>query len=172
MKQAIKIAITGPESTGKTSLSEQLAKHFKAELVVEFARDYLIEKGQNYNYEDIIFMAEQQIQLENEAVLKDKQIIICDTDTINFKIWLEFYNFKVPQFILNHIESKPYQHSLLLYPNTKWENDGLRKNENDRLLLYNQFVNDLNHYNYAYTKISGLNEARLTQAIEVINHLK
>lgn len=172
MNKVLKIAITGPESSGKTILSEQLASHFNAELVVEFARDYLIKKGQNYNYKDVLYMAKQQIQLENEAVLKGNNLVICDTDTINFKIWLEFYNFEVPKFILNHIKSKPYHHSLLLYPNTEWIDDGIRKNENDRFLLYNQFERDLIHFQYAYTKINKLNNDRLLQAIDIIECLK
>lgn len=172
MSKQIKIAITGPESTGKTILSEQLAKHFNADLVVEFARNYLIEKGQNYNYNDIIYMSKRQIEHENETLANGNPIVFCDTDTINFKIWLEFYNFEVPQFLMEHIQSKPYFHSLLLYPNTEWVSDDLRKNKNDRLYLFNQFEKHLKYFQYEYTEINQLDDKRLKQAIKVINDLK
>lgn len=172
MKNQIKIAITGPESTGKTKLSEQLAQHYNAQLVVEFAREYLINKGDEYTYEDIIYISKQQIEAEKKAFNSGAEIIICDTDTINIKIWLEYYNLKVPEFILNHIQSKPYDLSLLLYPNTNWEADGLRKNENDRIELYSNFKTNLINYNYRYKVVNGLKEKRLLQAIETINNLK
>ena len=171
MTKQFKIAITGTESSGKTILSEQLANHYNSVLVTEFARDFLAKKDNKYNYEDILFMAKKQIEAEQKAVDSGAQIIICDTDTINLKIWLEYYNYEVPEFIINHISSKPYYHSLLLYPNTAWINDGLRKNENERLELYTQFKKNLSNYNYSFSIIDQLNNSRLSQAITALDKI-
>jgi len=170
MKKNIKIAITGTESTGKTILSEQLTQHYNAELVTEFARDYLKNKTNHYTYDDIVYIAKKQIEAEQKATASDKEIIICDTDSINIKIWLEYYNYKVPDFLLKHIASKPYNLSLLLYPNTLWINDGLRQNQSDRLSLYHQFEKHLNKFSYNYQIIDKLENKRFLQAIQKINN--
>lgn len=168
-KEFIYIAITGPESSGKTSLAEALSKIYACTLVSEFARSYL--KNANYNRRDVLYMAKMQLELEKEAKKKASKLIICDTDFINFKIWLNYYHYNVPRFILEHIESKPYALSLLLYPNTEWLEDGLRDKPNERLDLYNKFEKELIFYNYNYAVIDQLGQDRTKQATRTIDAL-
>ncbi|MCB9256107.1 MAG: ATP-binding protein [Chitinophagales bacterium] len=166
-KEFIYIAITGPESSGKSTLAEQLSSIYKCGLVKEFARSYL--KDNNYNREDVLYMAEMQIQLEEEAKQHGSQLIICDTDLINFKIWLNYYRYEVPTFILNHISKRRYDFSLLLYPNTKWVNDGLRDKPEERNLLFDKFEKELQNYDYHYAIIDHLAEGRSIQACKAID---
>ena len=84
----IKVAITGPESSGKTTLSEQLANHFNVEWVPEFARTYLIETGGAYTQEDLDFIAKGQFE-EMEKV-QDRELVFYDTDLTVIKIWSRF----------------------------------------------------------------------------------
>ena len=60
-----KIVVIGPESTGKSTLCEQLAAHFKTEWVPEFAREYLLELGRPYNYDDLLIIAKGQLEQED-----------------------------------------------------------------------------------------------------------
>ncbi len=167
----IKIAITGPESTGKTTLTEALCKHFTAFLVPEFARTYLIQNGNKQDYETILFMAHQQIMLENEALKAKHPLIICDTDLFNYKIWLEYLQFPVPNFIEEHLENQAYTHSLLLLPNIPWKADKLRSNSHNRWELFNEFDKLLQDYNQPFSKIDKLEKDRTAQAIQEINKI-
>lgn len=168
MEKTISIAVTGPESSGKTTLCQQLAAHFNAPYVPEFAREYLKDKGTNYNFEDVIEMAKKQIEMEDEALAKNPKLLFLDTDMINFKIWFEFYGNKTPKFIEDRIKSNKYTLTLLLYPNTPWIDDGLRQNPNDRMELFNLFEQHLQHYKYPYTIINKLDNDRSKQAIDFL----
>lgn len=168
-KRPFKLAITGPESSGKSTLSLVLTRHFEALLVPEFARTYL--KNAQYNEQDILYMAEQQIKMEQEAFKSGAQIIICDTDIINFKIWLEYYAYEVPAFIENYLQQRTYTYTLLLYPNTKWIADKLRDKPHERLQLYSAFEKYLIEYRYPYSIIDKLEEDRNRQAIDLVTGL-
>lgn len=61
-----KVVVIGPESTGKSTLSEQLANHYQTVWVPEFARGYLETLGRAYNQDDLLRIAEGQLQLEDE----------------------------------------------------------------------------------------------------------
>lgn len=168
---SIKIAITGTESTGKTTLSEKLSKHYDAFLVPEFARAFLTQHGNTQDYDTILFMAHQQISLEKEAELANHSLIICDTDLFNYKIWLEYLQFPVPNFIEEHLEKNAYSLSLLLSPNIPWEADPLRNNPDNRWELFKEFKILLQDYNQAYVKIEKLGEERTSQAIQEIDKI-
>jgi Ni2+-binding GTPase involved in maturation of urease and hydrogenase len=81
------IALVGPESSGKTTLANQLAVHFGAELVAEFAREYIDTLNRPYTKEDVTFIAKQQVESENRAIKSGNAIIICDTDVLVVKVW-------------------------------------------------------------------------------------
>ncbi len=61
-----KIVILGPESTGKSTLCEQLAQHYDSMWCPEFAREYLLTNGTDYTYEDLLRIAKGQLALEDE----------------------------------------------------------------------------------------------------------
>ena len=82
----IKVVLFGPESTGKTTMSELLAKHYNTVWVAEYAREYLQEKWNNERKTcedaDLIPIAKGQIELENKLALKADKVLICDTDLL------------------------------------------------------------------------------------------
>lgn len=174
MLKSFKIDISGPESTGKTTLAQALCKHYNGMLVEDYSRSYFNTKELSNDFEDILAIAKKQIQLEKEAFLsKDFQFIFCDTDLINLKIWLSYYNYEIPSFLLEHINNYKSDLTLLLYPNTPWEEDALRQHKNDRIDLYAQFELQLVQHNYNFEILKKLGSKRLDQAISIINkHFK
>ena len=84
-----KIAITGPESTGKTWLAENLAARYNTFWVPEFARRFLYGLGRPYNYEDILYIAKKQFIQNEEAFSKASHFLFCDTELIVTKIWCQ-----------------------------------------------------------------------------------
>ena len=90
-----KIVLFGPESSGKTTLSKELANHYNSLWVKEYARDYLQDKWNNESkvceLEDLIPIAVGQMKLENELTKVSEHILICDTDLLETKVYSETY---------------------------------------------------------------------------------
>jgi NadR type nicotinamide-nucleotide adenylyltransferase len=81
-----RIAIFGPESTGKTQLAEKLAAHFKAPLVAEYAREFWDRRGV-ITLEDIPGIAREQWRREDELAAKADKLLICDTEALTTVLW-------------------------------------------------------------------------------------
>src|ERR1700741_3404646 len=105
-----KIVVIGPESTGKSTLCEQLAKHYKTFWCPEYARAYLLKHGNTYNYDNLLTIAKGQIAMENEYIAKmnesgsglptpDSRLLFIDTDMYVMKVWCEFVFGKCHCFI-------------------------------------------------------------------------
>jgi len=77
-----RVAITGPESTGKTNLAAWLANIYKTVWVPEYAREYLEKNGPDYALEDVVAIAKEQLARENAAAENARKILICDTDLL------------------------------------------------------------------------------------------
>ena len=88
-----RIVIYGPESTGKTTLANDLANHYETKCVPEYAREYLQKKWDLHkgkcNLNDLINIALGQINLENKMISKSKKFIFCDTNILVTKVWSE-----------------------------------------------------------------------------------
>ena len=63
-----KIVVIGPESTGKSSLCEQLAQHYGTSWCPEYAREYLLMHGKKYTYADLLTIAKGQVSLEEKYI--------------------------------------------------------------------------------------------------------
>jgi len=74
-----KIAITGPESTGKSLLAEQLARYYNTVYVPEYAREYIDNLNKPYNFDDILKIAKAQLKNEKLLETKANKILFCDT---------------------------------------------------------------------------------------------
>ena len=163
-----KIAITGPESTGKTSLTMQLADLYDTVYVPEYARQYLDKNGMNYTYEDVLKMAKGQIELEKQMSAKASEILFADTEMIAYKIWLEFYEWEVPKWMADHIKINQFGFYLLTDIDIPWVADGQRANKNDRELLFHRFQEELENAEVNYGIISGTGPLRIDNAISTI----
>ena len=105
-----KIVILGPESTGKSILCTQLAKHYNTQCCPEFAREYLLAHGNNYSYDNLLTVAEEQLKLEEKTIqaanAKQKSAIFIDTDMYVMKVWCEFVFDKCHPWILNQVAER------------------------------------------------------------------
>jgi NadR type nicotinamide-nucleotide adenylyltransferase len=169
MNKVRKIALLGPESTGKTALGIQLAAHFKTVCVPEFARNYLLERNNQYTFEDVEHCVKQQLALENEMENSAKHFLFCDTELINFKVWFKDVFDKVPETLEAQIKSHRYDLTLLTYPDVPFEKDILRANENRRQYFFDWYQRELEAYQHSYIIIKGLGENRFNEALTVIN---
>lgn len=169
-----KIVITGPESTGKSTLCEQLADHYKTVWVPEYAREYLLEHGPDYQYEDLLTIAIKQLDTENEYALKaNNGILFIDTDMYVMKIWCEFVFGKTHQWILDRIAEQQYDLYLLCSTDLPWTKDILREYPDlePRLKLFNMYKDNLVNQHVPWTEIKGKYDDRFRSAVTAVDRL-
>lgn len=164
----MKIAITGPESSGKTTLTETLAKKYNTCSVPEFARNFLLERKGIYNQQDLDTIAISQVK-SWDAI--QTNFLICDTEMTVIKIWSEFKYKSCSETILNLYNQQKFDHYFLCFPDIPWEEDPLRENPNEREILFDIYFNELKKNNLPFTIISGNIETRLKTCEEVIERL-
>lgn len=171
----IKIAIYGPESTGKTTLAKQLAEHFETVWAPEFARDYLQQKFDDAGIicepEDLMPIAVGQTKLENETLSTANKFIFCDTCLMVTKVYSEIYYNYCDPLLEKAARKHKYDLFFLTDIDVPWEKDDLRDRPNDREMLFNVFKKALVDNNKPYVTLSGDPETRLQKAISIINDL-
>jgi NadR type nicotinamide-nucleotide adenylyltransferase len=122
-----KIALTGPESTGKTWLAQRLAGHFSGIWVPEQARQYLTELSRPYTLDDVVRIAHAQAEAEDEALSQGAKWVFCDTDLLVCQIWAEKRFGHCPPELKTLYQHQPYELHLLCRPDLPWEPDPLRE---------------------------------------------
>ena len=166
-----RIAITGPESTGKSKLAEKLAGHYKTVWVPEYAREYINNLGHPYNYDDILIIAKEQIRREEKMSGKANKFLFCDTGLIVTKIWCEYKYGKCHRWILENINNHKYDLFLLMDIDLPWKFDKQRENPNQRKEIFDLYLKELKNRNFPFKIISGKSKNRIMNAIEIINSM-
>lgn len=170
----VKVVLFGPESTGKTTLSKQLARHYHTVWTPEYAREYLQDKWNNYRKtcteEDLIPIAKGQMKMENDLVKKADKVLICDTDLLETKVYSqEYYGGFVDPLLDKAAKKNTYDLYLLTYIDTPWEEDDLRDRPELRLEMFNAFEKALKEHERSYILLKGDKKIRLKTAIKAIN---
>ena len=168
-----RISITGPESTGKSILAEQLASHFDTTWVKEYAREYLDSINRPYEYSDILEIAKKQLSKELEQIPHAKDYLFCDTDLIVTRIWCEVKYKKCHSWIKENILEHKHDLYLLCDIDLPWEEDPQREHPDKRKFLFDLYIKELMHYKLPFEIVSGNGNKRLQNAINIIlNSLK
>jgi NadR type nicotinamide-nucleotide adenylyltransferase len=190
-----KIVIIGPESTGKSTLSQQLAAHYNTMWCPEYAREYLLKnarpddpvgRGMNYTYDDLLTIAQGQVELEEEYLrMADerwpddhrstviRQPLFIDTNMYVMKVWCEFVFGKCHQFILDQIAERKYDLYLLCNIDLPWIKDELREYPELELRqrLYQIYKDIMVNQSVPWMEITGNYEERLQKAIIAVGTL-
>jgi NadR type nicotinamide-nucleotide adenylyltransferase len=164
-----RIAITGPESTGKSWLAENLAKTYLCKWVPEFARSYIESLDRPYNYNDILEIAKGQIASEDELLHTADKYLFADTDCLVTKIWCDVIYGKCHNWIIQQLKQRPHDLYLLCDVDLPWEPDPLREHPHLRKYLFGLYFDELKLRNLPFEIISGTGNARLQCATEAIN---
>mgnify|MGYP003495395897 FL=1 len=170
-----KFVIVGVESTGKSTCAHNVAVHFQATLATEYARDYLEEFGNEYDYEDFIKIANGQLIKEKKAESnKNNKITIFDTDFIVIYIWAKIVFNKIEPWIIDRINEYKDRIYFVMSPDVAWINDGLREYPDleVRRNIHRQYVELLNKLKFQYYIIEGNDhEAREKEVIARISRI-
>lgn len=177
--QIKKIAVIGPESTGKSTLCAQLASHYKTNWVREYARGYLEKNGASYTFEDLYKISEGQLSAEDKSVrelqIKDGKPVplFIDTDLHVIKIWSEFVFNKCDNRILTEISKRKYDLYLLCNTDLPWTEDKLREYPDIKVRkkLFHYYKEELSEQRSPWGIISGNYEERLQNAVSAANKI-
>jgi NadR type nicotinamide-nucleotide adenylyltransferase len=164
-----KIAVVGPESTGKSTMSAFLAKHYNTVWVPEYARDYCAKLTEPCTWQDEINMFYGQLNLEAEMLPLANEVLICDTTFITVKIWSDYTFGRTPQEVLDALPKHPYDLYLLLNIDLPWEEDPLRDFPHMREHFMDIWIKELQALNANYILISGAGDERYADAVKAID---
>jgi len=183
-KPLIKVAVIGPESTGKSTLCELLAQHYNTQWCPEFAREYLLTHGTDYSYDDLLYIAKGQLAMEDECiqstvnspqstVSSSSQLLFIDTEMYVMKVWCEFVFGKCHRWVLDKIIERKYDLYLLCNTDLPWVKDELREYPDlkTRDQLYHIYKDIMINQSTPWVDISGDYDERLQKAIKAIDQL-
>lgn len=170
MNKAIKkIAIVGPESTGKSTISQQLAKYYNVPWVPEYARYYCAALTADCTMQDEINMFHGQIALEESVLaIAETEFIICDTTFLTVKIWSDEILGETPTIVLETLHTRTYDFYVLLDIDLPWQEDPLRDFPHMREHFMALWHKELRALNAIYVVVGGI-ENRLSNAIKAID---
>ena len=193
-KPLIKVAVIGPESTGKSTLCELLAQHYNTQWCPEFAREYLLTHGTDYTYDDLLYVAKGQLAMEDEytqslvgssesgvnSSMQDSELgtpnsklLFIDTEMYVMKVWCEFVFGKCHRWVLDQIIERKYDLYLLCNTDLPWVKDELREYPDlkTRDQLYHIYKDIMINQSTPWVDISGDHDERLQKAIKAVDQL-
>jgi NadR type nicotinamide-nucleotide adenylyltransferase len=165
----VKIAVVGPESTGKSTMSAYLASHYNTVWIPEYARDYCAKLTGPPTWQDEINMFYGQLALEEEILPQANKLVICDTTFITVKIWSDQMFGRAPQEVIDELPKHPYDLYLLLDIDLPWQDDPLRDFPHLREHFMTVWHTELRTLNANYVTISGNGAERYKSAIDAID---
>lgn len=163
--------LTGPESSGKTTLAKQLSISLETLWVPEYARQFISDLQRPYRENDLVEIAKGQIGLEDISIKEAKKYLICDTDLLTIKIWSMVKYDRCSDFVINAVENRDYDLYLLCSPDIPWAFDPQRENPSDRSVLYELYKKELEFYGKTFFELKGSTEERLEEALRQIKEL-
>lgn len=173
MSSPKRILILGPESTGKSTLAEDLATHFGEPWVPEFAREYLDNIDRPYYYEDLLEIGKGQVNAEDELAETAEKYLFVDTDLRVIHIWSAHRFGKTDPWVLEQIKERKYDLILLTDTDLPWTPDPLREHPEleMRQYFFDKYLKLAQESGFQYLVVSGDREKRLMKAIEILDQL-
>lgn len=163
-----RIVITGPESTGKTTLAARLALELGTVAVPEFARDYLVQKGAPLDRHDVEVIAVGHLAQEDRHARRAEGVLILDTDLFSTVVYGAHYYGAVEPWIERVAVERQGDLYLLLDVDVPWVADPARDRESGRTEMHAEFRVMLEKHALRCERIGGGWAERTRRAVEVV----
>lgn len=168
----IKIIFTGPESSGKTTITKAIAQHFGMPWLPEYSRTYLQKLNRPYAPKDLLEIAKGQVAAEKSLSETKSPFIFVDTSILVIKVWSIFkygyFNFELEKLLRQNLPN----YYFLCDWQIPWEFDPLRENPNDRAVLYELYKKELKQLPVPYVELKGNEENRFREAITFLSKIQ
>lgn len=158
------VVLTGPESSGKTTLCRLLAAEYGTSWVPEQARSYLMATGGRYKEEDLVYIAERQRRVMAVRARRAKDYLFCDTGALVLRIWSEVRYGRVAPALERALAALPVPVAYILCkPDMPWAPDPLREHPDGRAGLFELYLSQLGGMSVPYLIAAGSPAERVGQ---------
>lgn len=164
----IRIAVTGPESSGKSTLCQALSEYYKVEFITEFARGFLEDRNGIYVQSDLDEIGKGQLNLIQSS---KENLIISDTDFSVLEVWSQYKYGETSKLIHDLVSRKVFDLHILCSPDIPWEEDPLRENPHNRDELFKMYLTSLKQHNKNFIVVSGTYSERIEKSLKSIDLL-
>lgn len=152
---AHRVVLTGSESTGKTTLTADLARHYDAIWVPEFVRGYADWKRAPLDVSDVEPIALGQIAAQDAALERADRLLLLDTDLLSTALYAEHYYGSCPEWITAAVGARQADLYLLLDIDVPWTPDPQRDRPYDRAAMQALFRTALVRRGFRFREIRG-----------------
>jgi nicotinamide riboside kinase len=173
-----RVVLTGSESTGKTTLAAELARHYGVEVVPEFVRTFAEQKGAPIAFGDHGLIARGQMALEDEYIARTMQLIpappalvLQDTDLLSTVVYCRHYFGGCPEWIEEAAHTRRPDLYLLCETDIPWIADGVRDRGHLRETMQALFEEAVNASGARSARLRGDHQTRLSNAARIIDSL-
>jgi NadR type nicotinamide-nucleotide adenylyltransferase len=168
---ARRVVLTGSESTGKTSLTADLSRHYDAVWVPEYARSYAASKGAPLEASDVEPIAQGQIDLQDAALSRAGRLLLLDTDLLSTAVYARHYYGQCPDWVTQAVLTRRADLYLLCDIDLPWEADPQRDRPHEREQLQGLFDEALRSRRFPVVRIRGSRQDRFHAARTAIDAL-
>ena len=178
-----RVAIIGPESSGKSTLAKALAAHFQTAFAPEYARTYLeamppteiarLYAPNGFDTDTMRrFIRGQAASVEAMGRIANR-VVFSDTEAIVTALWCEHFLGEIPSFVRERIEQQPFDLYLLTAATDSWEEEAQRVHPDfaDRVQFEENAYEILEAYGLPFTYLTGTQEEREAQAVAAVTEL-
>ena len=168
---ARRVVLTGSECTGKTTLTADLARHYDAVWVPEYARSYAAGKGTPLDSGDVEPIAQGQIAVQDAALLLARRLLLFDTDLLSTAVYARHYYGRCPDWVTQAVLARSADLYLLCDIDVPWVLDPQRDRPREREQLQALFEEALRSRNLPVVPIRGNWRERFDAAQKAIDAL-
>lgn len=122
-----RVALMGPESTGKSTCAAALARQLGTVHVPEYAKALIARQGGQFHEHNVMEVAWAQHRTEQALAPAANRLLVCDTNALTTLIWSDTLFGGHPPELEELAQQAHYDLTLLMVPSVPWVDDVHRR---------------------------------------------
>lgn len=165
-----RICLFGGESTGKSTLTEALARHFQTRQVDEYGRELWEQKDGQLEYDDMVHIGRTQVLREDETAGHANRFLFCDTSPLT-TLFYSHALFGKAEAELERLAVRPYDLHVLCAPDFPFVQDGTRQDEMFRMRQDAWYRAEMERQGLRWIEVGGSVEERVRRVAAELERL-